>query len=173
MSVISLVCHNQKVWPETRPNEFLTHWPYSLARRGDFRLGVLALGLGAFVLHCFMSHRWVGRAKAKSVPWLVTARFIFLCGECSWLLSVRLTLSLNVGPGRDGGCGCPSFANVRGGKFDLAGSSSPVGAVVFRGVIVRCLSMWWCGCRCLDASCGSERNGPLHRSLAILSPTEI
>ena len=68
-------------------------------------LGCLAVGFGAFVLHYFMSHHWVGRAKTKSVPWLVTSRLRFglQCGESSWLLSVRLTLSLNVGAVRDGG----------------------------------------------------------------------
>ena len=32
---------------------------------------------------------------------------------------------------------------------------------------MRCLSMMWCGCCCLDTSCGGKRNGPPQRSLPV------
>ena len=103
--------YNKKVWPRTRPSKFVTHWskPACLftpslvpPRTRDFRPGVRSfeaswMGTGAFVLHCFMSHQWVGSMVGHFTFWA--------------LLSVRLTLSLNVGAVRDGGCGCSSFVN--------------------------------------------------------------
>ena len=83
---------------------------------------------------CFMSRRWVGVSEDGR------------CGERSRLPSVRLGHSL-VGAVRDGPHGCPSSVNFgwqRARSFWLIGTCWRRGV---RGIIVRCLSIGWCGCR--------------------------
>ena len=126
--------------PGTRSNDFLTHWskpaclftlslvftppsllpPPPLPQRDlgwEFDplrpvVGVSRHGFGAFALHCFMSHHWLGERRRNQFSGLVTLRIGLQCGESSWPLSVRLTLSLNGGAVRDRGCGCPLFVNL-------------------------------------------------------------
>ena len=97
----SWVCHNKRMLLGTRVSGalakvgLLLHPSFAPRREGDRQavslirkgqlLGCLAAGFGAFELHCFVSHHWVGRAKTKSVLWLVTSRFGLQCGESSWL----------------------------------------------------------------------------------------
>ena len=76
-------------------------------------LGCLAVGFGAFVLHCFMSHHWLGRARTNSVP--CVGPFAFRTpvrrGLLTTFSAAYASLNVKVEVVRDGKCGSPSFVN--------------------------------------------------------------
>ena len=115
-----------------------------VSRRGLWRFRVALLHVAS-----------LGWARTKSVLWLVTSRFELKCGESSWLLSARLTPSQR-GSRQRRRLWAPVICELR-----VAAS------LIF--LAHRDLSAPWCS----DTCCGSERNGPLQRSLAILADRNL